>query len=255
MKVRLKNIIKVYNNEVHALKGMSLEVDQGDFIAILGKSGAGKSSLLHIINRLILPTSGSVMIDEKDVAKLSKKELRKFRSKIGIISQEFNLIDQLTVLENVMVSRASQTNFLRVFFGLYKKNDLQIAIDALNQVDLLDKVNSKAYQLSGGQKQRVAIARCLAQKPKLILADEPVSALDFSNSKIIMDYLKKINKELGITVIANLHQIEVAKNYADRIVGFNEGRIVFDSPPLNLNQEAVDQIFNSTSNYENEVAL
>ena len=241
--IKFTNVEKKYPNGVHALKDVSLEIPQGDFIAIIGSSGAGKSTLLRTINKMHDITSGSLTVNEQEVKELKGKNLRKFRRKIGMVFQSFNLVNRTTVIKNVLASRVADMPFYKVVFGIYSKEDKIIALEALDKVGILEKAYVRADQLSGGQQQRVALARTIAQQPEIILADEPVAALDPVTAKQVMDDFKKINKELNITVIINIHHVDLALDYADRVIGIREGKIVYDGLAENVDDKVLEEIY------------
>ncbi len=228
--IKFDHVNKVYSNGTKALDDVCLEIEQGEFVAIIGLSGAGKSTLIRTINKMIDTTDGVVSVDGEDVAKLTGRNLRKFRRKIGMVFQSFNLVLRTTVLNNVLSARVADMSFFRTLFGLYSKEDKIKALEALDKVGILDKAYSRADQLSGGQQQRVALARTLAQDPEIILADEPVAALDPVMADVVMSDFQKINKEMNITVLINIHHVDLALQYADRIIGIQAGKIVFDGP-------------------------
>ena len=226
--VKFVNVSKTYPNGVEALKNISLEIHEGEFVAIIGLSGAGKSTLLRLINKLIENTGGEVFFDGESVTKSKGKDLINIRRQIGMIFQGFNIVKRMSVLSNVLSGRVAYHPTWRTILGLFPEEDKQIAYRALKRVDILEKVHNRASNLSGGQQQRVAIARALAQEPKMMLADEPVASLDPITTVQVMDYLKKINEEDGITTVANLHHVDLAWKYATRVVGVREGEIVYD---------------------------
>ena len=196
--IKFENVSVTYPGGVEALKDLNLEINEGDFLIIVGLSGAGKSTLLRTINNLVKPSNGVVFLDNKDITNANKKQLKQIRSEIGMIFQTFNLVNRSTVLKNVLTGRLSKVSTIRSVLGLWPKEQKQMAFEALNQVEILEKAYVRASNLSGGQQQRVGIARALSQKPKVMLADEPVASLDPITSRVVMSYLKKINKELGI---------------------------------------------------------
>jgi len=226
--VKFVNVSKTYPNGVEALKNINLEIYEGEFVAIIGLSGAGKSTLLRLINKLIESTGGEVFFDGESVTKAKGKALINIRRQIGMIFQGFNIVKRMSVLSNVLSGRVAYHPTWKTILGLFPEADKQIAYRALQRVDILEKVHNRASNLSGGQQQRVAIARALAQEPKMMLADEPVASLDPITTVQVMDYLKKINEEDGITTVANLHHVDLAWKYATRVVGVREGEIVYD---------------------------
>lgn len=241
--IKFDNVNKVYSNGLHALKNVSLEIKQGEFVAIIGLSGAGKSTLLRTINRMHDISEGSLTVNGQEVNDLSGKDLRKFRRKVGMVFQSFNLVTRTTVINNVLTSRVPDMPLWKSIIGLYSKEDKVIALEALDKVGILDKAYVRADQLSGGQQQRVALARTLAQKPEIILADEPVAALDPITAKQVMDDFKKINKELNMSVLINIHHVDLALKYADRVIGIKAGEIVYDGPATKADSEVLKQIY------------
>ena len=241
--IKFDNVNKVYSNGLHALKNVSLEIKQGEFVAIIGLSGAGKSTLLRTINRMHDISEGSLTVNGQEINDLAGKDLRKFRRKIGMVFQSFNLVTRTTVVNNVLTSRVPDMPLWKSIIGLYSKEDKVIALEALDKVGILDKAYVRADQLSGGQQQRVALARTLAQKPEIILADEPVAALDPITAKQVMDDFKKINKELNMSVLINIHHVDLALKYADRVIGIKAGEIVYDGPSVEVDSEVLKQIY------------
>lgn len=241
--IKFDKVNKVYPNGLHALKNISLEINQGEFVAIIGLSGAGKSTLLRTINRMHDISEGSLTVNGQEINDLAGKDLRKFRRKIGMVFQSFNLVTRTTVVNNVLTSRVPDMPLWKSIIGLYSKEDKVIALEALDKVGILDKAYVRADQLSGGQQQRVALARTLAQKPEIILADEPVAALDPITAKQVMDDFKKINKELNMSVLINIHHVDLALKYADRVIGIKAGEIVYDGPSAEVNSEVLKQIY------------
>lgn len=238
--IEFKGVSKVYDNGVRALNKVSVKIEEGEFVAIIGLSGAGKSTLLRLINKLIESTEGEVIFDGESVTKAKGKELINIRRQIGMIFQGFNIVKRMSVLSNVLSGRVAYNPTWKTILGLFPESDKQIAYRALKRVDILEKVHERASNLSGGQQQRVAIARALAQQPKLMLADEPVASLDPITTVQVMDYLKKINVEDGITTIANLHHVDLALKYATRVVGVRAGEIVYD---VQLNDVPEEKFF------------
>jgi phosphonate transport system ATP-binding protein len=226
--IRFENASVTYPGGVHALRNLNLEIGDGEMLVIVGLSGAGKSTLIRAINGLVPLSSGDVTVDGRSVAKASTAELRQIRSRIGMIFQTFNLVKRTTVLNNVLMGRLHATSTLRSVLGWYRAEDVEIAMQALERVGIVDKAYVRASNLSGGQQQRVGIARALAQQPKTILADEPVASLDPPTSHVVMRDLQRINHELGITTIVNLHFLDLAKVYGERIIGMRDGSLVYD---------------------------
>jgi len=241
--IRFENVSVTYPGGVKALDNVSLEINEGDFLIIVGMSGAGKSTLLRTVNNLVKPTEGEVFVDSRNVTKANKKELKKIRSDIGMIFQTFNLVNRSSVLKNVLTGRLSQVSTLRSILGLWPNEDKQIAFESLNQVEILEKAYVRGSNLSGGQQQRVGIARALAQKPKVMLADEPVASLDPITSRVVMKYLKEINQELGITTIVNLHFLDLAKEFGERLIGLKDGKLVYDGKVEDVSDEDFENIY------------
>lgn len=241
--LELKNVTKTYNKVTVAMEDVSFCVDEGEFVTIIGPSGAGKSTLLRCINRIIEADSGEISIDGVISSSLSKKNLRKLRTKIGMIFQNYNLVDRLTVIENVLHGRLGYKSTLAGILGIYTQEEKNQAFQIIKKLGLEEQVYKRCDQLSGGQKQRVGIARALVQNPRIILCDEPIASLDPNASNVIMDHLRNISTEMGITIIVNLHQVEVALKYSDRIVGINAGKVVFDGFPCDLNTGEINNIY------------
>ena len=241
--IKFENVSVTYPGGVEALKDLDLEINEGDFLIIVGLSGAGKSTLLRTINNLVKPSNGVVFLDNKDITNANKKQLKQIRSEIGMIFQTFNLVNRSTVLKNVLTGRLSKVSTIRSILGLWPKDQKQMAFEALNQVEILEKAYVRASNLSGGQQQRVGIARALSQKPKVMLADEPVASLDPITSRVVMSYLKKINQELGITTIVNLHFLDLAKEFGDRLIGLRDGELVYDGKVDDVSDEDFENIY------------
>jgi phosphonate transport system ATP-binding protein len=226
--IRFENASVTYPGGVQALRDVTLEIPDGQMMVIVGLSGAGKSTLIRAINGLVPLSGGDVVIDGQSVRAATPRELRRLRSKIGMIFQTFNLVMRTTVLNNVLMGRLHTTGTLRSLLGWYGAADIEIAMRALERVDIVEKAYVRASNLSGGQQQRVGIARALAQEPTILLADEPVASLDPPTSHVVMRDLQRINRELGITTIINLHFLDLAKVYGERIVGLRAGELVYD---------------------------
>lgn len=241
--IKFEKVGKVYPNGTEALKNVSLTIENGEFVAIIGLSGAGKSTLLRTVNKMHDTTSGVLNVNGSNVAELSGKELRRFRRQIGMIFQSFNLVNRTSVLKNVLASRVADMNLFDSIFGRYSKEDKIKALEALDQVGILEKAYIRADQLSGGQQQRVALARTIAQDPSIILADEPVASLDPITAKQVMDDFKKINQELGITVLANMHHVDLALKYATRVIGIKAGEVVYDGPASKVDNDLLRMIY------------
>ena len=231
--LRIKNLKKKFRDTV-AINGVNLEIEEGKITGIIGRSGSGKSTLLRMINRLIEPTEGTIEFNDTIITDIKGKALRKWRSECAMIFQQFNLVDRLDVLTNVLIGSLGRNYSFLNLFGYFSKEEKINALRNLNRFELTEKSLQRSGTLSGGQQQRVAIARALMQKPKILLADEPISSLDPKNSKRVMDDMLKINREDGITIICNLHSLEIAKKYCDRLIGLSEGEVVFDGKPNEL---------------------
>ena len=236
-------VSKVYPNGVKGLDNVSLKIEQGEFVGIIGLSGAGKSTLIRSINRMHDITDGSLSVDGVDVESLKGKQLRSFRRQIGMIFQSFNLVTRTTVIKNVLTSFVPDLPFWRVLFGVFPKEMKIKSLEALDNMGRLDKAYMRCDQLSGGQMQRVALARTLAQNPKIILADEPVAALDPVTARQVMDDFKKINKEMNISVLINIHHVDLALEYVDRIIGIKAGKIVYDGKASEIDNEILKEIY------------
>ncbi len=241
--IKFTNVGKTYDNGTEALKNINLEINDGEFIAIIGLSGAGKSTILRTINRMHEITEGTIEMDGKNIIEYKGRELREFRSHIGMVFQSFNLVNRATSMHNVLTSKAAQMSVLKTMLNMYSEEDKINALECLDKVGLLDKAYTRVDQLSGGQRQRVALARTLAQNPKIILADEPVASLDPITAKDVMDDFKRINEEMNITVFANMHHVDVALNYATRVLGIRAGELVFDGKPEEVNEEVLETIY------------
>jgi len=241
--IEFKDVVKTYPGNVKALQGVSCQIKQGEFVAIIGLSGAGKSTFIRCINQMHTITSGEVIVNDANVTLLKGNELRLFRRKIGMVFQSFNLVKRTTVIKNVLTARVAEMPLWKSILGLYTKEDKLLALTALDNVGILDKAYLRADTLSGGQAQRVALARCLAQKPDIILADEPVASLDPLTSQQVMEDFVKINKEFNITIVANMHHVDIAQKYARRIIGIKAGKIVFDGPSETLTDNDLTNIY------------
>lgn len=239
----VRNLVKTYPNGVQALKGVSFDVKQGEFLVIIGLSGSGKSTLLRCLNRLHDPTSGQIIFEDQDVAFVQGQDVRRLRTRIGMIFQHFNLIPRHTVLSNVVMGTLGKIGSLKSLFGLFPQSDRDLAMKYLKLVGIGEKANIRADQLSGGQQQRVAIARALTQNPKVLLADEPVASLDPATCHVVMDYLKKVNQELGLTVICNLHFLSLVRQYATRVIALKAGEIVYEGDPKSIDESWFEKIY------------
>jgi phosphonate transport system ATP-binding protein len=234
---------KTYPSGERALHDVSMEVAGKEIVSIIGPSGAGKSTMIRCINRLTEPTEGSIVLDGRDVTGLSGKELQKARREMGMIFQEFNLVERLTVMENVLSGTLGYLSTWDAFRRNYRGDDVERAYEVLDRVGMAGRENARADELSGGQRQRVGIARAVLQRPKIILADEPTSALDPETSRAVMDLLTEISRDEDIPVLINIHEVELAREYADRIVGLREGEVVFEGPPEELDSDARNVIY------------
>lgn len=241
--IEFNHVSKVYPNGTVGLKDVTLTIQDGEFVAIIGRSGAGKSTLLRSVNRMHDITDGTLTVEGVNVKGLHGKELRHFRRGIGMVFQSFNLVSRTTVIRNVLSARVPEMPFWRVLLGAFRKEDKITALQSLDKVGILDKAYIRADQLSGGQQQRVALARTLAQNPKIILADEPVAALDPVTAKQVMQDFVRINQEMGISILLNIHHVELAVEYADRIIGIRAGEIVYDGPSKAVDQTVLDAIY------------
>ncbi len=245
--ISFRNVDKVYPNGVKGLNNVTLDIEQGEFVAIIGLSGAGKSTLIRTINRMHDITAGTLTVDGIDVSKLKGKELRRFRRKIGMIFQSFNLVTRSTVIKNVLTSMVPDMPWYKTLLGLYSKEQKMQALEAIDKVGILDKAYSRCDELSGGQQQRVALARTLNQNPTIILADEPVAALDPVTAKMVMSDFKRINEEMNITILINIHHVDLALDYATRVIGIRDGEIVYDGPTSEVTQEVLDVVYKGNS--------
>lgn len=242
----MEHIEKVYGNQVRALHDISLEVRTGEFVAVIGPSGSGKSTLLRTVNQLVAPSGGHVYIDGEEVTGASGKKLRLLRRKVGMIFQHYNLVQRLSVMQNVLHGRLGYMSALDGMLGNYTEEDKRKAIDLLQEIEMGDRLYNRASDLSGGQKQRVGIARAIMQEPKLLLCDEPIASLDPNASKIIMDLIYQMTQRRNIACIVNLHQLDVAMRYATRIIGLAKGEMIFDGTPQQLNNAVIEKIYNTS---------
>ena len=234
---------KTYDSGDEALKGVSLDVTGNETVAMIGPSGAGKSTFIRCVNRLTEPTSGSVKLDDLEITDLSGKELRAARRDMGMIFQEYNLIERLTVMENVLSGRLGYVSTWDAFRRKFAGDDIERAYEVLERVGLEGHENNRADELSGGQRQRVGIARAILQRPKILLVDEPTSSLDPETSRAVMDLLTEIADDDDIPVLINIHEVDLATEYADRIVGLRDGQTVFEGEPSDLDETAKGQIY------------
>jgi phosphonate transport system ATP-binding protein len=245
--LRLDRLTKTFDKKV-AVDQVTLDIPKGQFVGVIGRSGAGKSTLLRMINRLSTSTDGRITSDGLDVTNLKGRALRNWRQTNAMIFQQFNLVGRLDVLTNVLLGRLNHISTARSLVRLWTREDRAIALSALEQLDIANLAAQRADTLSGGQQQRVAIARALVQEPSLVLADEPIASLDPRNTKVVMDALRRINGQFGITVICNLHSLHMARVYSDRLVGMVEGRVVFDGPPSDLTDETARLLYGLEAN-------
>ena len=243
MLLSIKNVSKKYNNGTNALKNISFDVEKGEFISVIGPSGSGKSTLLRSINKMIDISQGSILFEDKNIESLKKTQIELVRREIGMIFQSYNLVERLTVIENVLHGRLGYKSIIAGILGIYSEEEKKEAFSFLERVNMTKYAYQKCSELSGGQKQRVGIARAIMQKPKLLLCDEPIASLDPKTAENIMDYLKKIVTELKITCIVNLHQVEIAKKYSDRIIALNKGEKIFDDKAERLTEKMVEFIY------------
>tara|TARA_X000000950_G_scaffold273656_1_gene357702 strand:- start:31 stop:831 length:801 start_codon:yes stop_codon:yes gene_type:complete len=238
----LTNISKIFD-ETRAVDNVSLKIEKGQFIGVIGRSGAGKSTMLRLINRLIDPTAGSVTFQGTEITALKGKQLRNWRRDCAMIFQQFNLVERLDVLTNVLIGRLAEHDFLSSMAMRFTDMERAMALQALDRLDLVQQALQRAGTLSGGQQQRVAIAKALVQKPKIMLADEPIASLDPANATLVMDSLRQINKEDGLTVLVNLHTLDTARAYCDRIIAMRNGGVFFDGVAEQLTDDVVRDIY------------
>lgn len=241
--LEIRNLRVVYPNGNEALKSISLSARRGEIIAIIGRSGAGKSTLLRCINGLQATTSGEVILDNENITAMGKNQLRLARRHIGFVWQEYNLIDRLPAITNVLTGRLGYNSGLGSLVGYFGRSHREVALKSLERVNLLHRANFRADRLSGGEKQRVSIARAIAQEPKILLADEPVASLDPELSVQVMSDLARVARDVGVLTLINIHDVELAKQYADRLIGIAQGKVVFDGAPDQLNQTVLDHIY------------
>ena len=248
MLLSIKNVSKKYNNGTNALKNISFDVEKGEFISVIGPSGSGKSTLLRSINKMIDISQGSILFEDKNIESLKKTQIELVRREIGMIFQSYNLVERLTVIENVLHGRLGYKSIIAAILGIYSEEEKKEAFSFLERVNMTKYAYQKCSELSGGQKQRVGIARAIMQKPKLLLCDEPIASLDPKTAENIMDYLKKIVTELKITCIVNLHQVDIAKKYSDRIIALNKGEKIFDDKTERLTDDMIEFIYKDEEN-------
>ena len=234
---------KTYANGEEALKGVDVSVQAREIVAILGLSGSGKSTLLRCVNRLVEPDSGKVVLDGVEITKLKRRELRIARQNMGMIFQEFNLVDRLTVLENVLSGTLGFTSLWRAFSRAFKQQDLDHALEICNRVGILDHIKKRADQLSGGQRQRVGIARALMQNPKILLVDEPTSSLDPKIGAEVMDLMLEVAHEAHVAMLFSVHDVRLATKYSTRIIGLQQGIKIFDELTESVDPASIDEIY------------
>ena len=225
------------------LKGISFNVEQDDFFAIIGPSGAGKSTLIRCINRLVEPDSGTVILNEKNITKAGKRELRKARRNMGMIFQEFNLVERMSAMDNVLSGRLGYIGNVRSLFRLYPRSDIRKALELLERVGLGDFVDRRADELSGGQRQRVGIARALIQQPQLLLVDEPTSSLDPKISREVMGMIKNMSEEAGVPVLCNIHDVQLALDFSNKVIGLQDGIKKFEGPTNEVDKSTLEEIY------------
>jgi phosphonate transport system ATP-binding protein len=243
----IRSLEKVYPNGFQALRGVSFDVHPGEFLVIIGLSGSGKSTLLRCLNHLTPPTGGQILLHGRDIARVSGPEVRQLRQKMAMIFQHFNLVGRHSVLGNVLSGALGRTGTLRSVLGLFGREETERALGYLDLVGIRDKAYVRADHLSGGQKQRVAIARALMQGPELLLADEPVSALDPATCHTVLDYMEKVNRELGLTILCNLHFLSLVRRYATRVVALKGGELVFQGKPTDIDEEWFRAIYGESA--------
>jgi phosphonate transport system ATP-binding protein len=253
--LEIQDLQVVYANGTQALKSVSLSVGAREVIAIIGRSGAGKSTLLRCINGLQKASSGKITLDGETITAMSESQLRALRRKVGFIWQEYNLIERLPVITNVLTGRLGYSLPLPSWLGYFSRTDRAIALKNLERVNLLTKATNRADQLSGGEKQRVSIARAMSQQPKILLADEPVASLDPELARQVMGYIARIAREEGVPTLINIHHVDLAKTFCDRLIGIAEGVVVFDGTPETLDNAALDRIYRFDKDLVEDEAL
>ncbi|PJF27686.1 MAG: phosphonate ABC transporter ATP-binding protein [Phototrophicales bacterium] len=241
--LQIDNLRVVYHTGNEALKSVSISADKGEVIAIIGRSGAGKSTLLRCINGLQPPTSGRIILDGEEITAMNQRQLRDARRYIGFIWQEYNLVERLPAITNVLTGRLGYNRGWRSLIGYFDSSHREIALQNLERVGLMHRAKFRADKLSGGEKQRVAIARAISQEPKIILADEPVASLDPELSQQVMADLARVAREIGVLTLINIHQVDLARRFADRIIGIAQGKVEFDGAPHELNDSILDRIY------------
>jgi phosphonate transport system ATP-binding protein len=241
--LEVNNLTKIYPGGVQALDNVSFKVDPGEFLAVIGLSGSGKSTLLRCINRLVEPTAGEILWNGVDITQASQDEMLRIRRKIGMVFQHFNLVSRSKVLTNVLAGRLGYVNPFMSVLNRFPKKDIDLALHQMERVGITDQAQKRADELSGGQQQRVGIARAMVQEPEMILADEPVASLDPVLAHTIMQYLEQINKEDGVMILCSLHFLDLVHRYADRAIALNDGMLMFDGPPGEIDDEKFREIY------------
>jgi phosphonate transport system ATP-binding protein len=241
--VVFQNVTKEFPNGTRALRNVTLSFQPGEFVAVVGLSGAGKSTLIRCVNGLVTPTTGSVLVGGTDVVGLNERQMRRVRSRIGMIFQNYNLVRRSSVLRNVLAGRLAHLPTWRTLLGLFPSSDVALALSSLERVGIQEKAHQRADTLSGGQQQRVAIARALAQQPHILLADEPVASLDPPTAHQVLRDLRDLSREENLLTLVNLHFIDMAQEYADRVIGLRAGEVVFDGPAHGMTEATFEQIY------------
>jgi len=244
--LEIAGLEKTYEDGTNALDGIGLEVESGEFLAIIGSSGAGKSTMLRCINQLVEPTGGQCRFDGMDLSSCSGKQLRAARQDIGMVFQQFNLVDRLTAIENVLTGDLSDVGLLNTLLKRFPESDQKAAYSLLSRVGIADQATQRADTLSGGQQQRVGLARMMYQSPKVILADEPIASLDPQSAETVMEQLHAYCRDESVPVLVNLHQVDIALDYADRVVGLSDGTKVYDGPTDGLDEHRIDTIYDES---------
>jgi phosphonate transport system ATP-binding protein len=254
MTLEVSDLRKTYPTGDEALKGVSLSIEGNETMAMIGPSGAGKSTFVRCINRLTEPSGGAIRLDGTDLTDLAGDDLREARRDIGMIFQEYNLVERLTVMENVLTGRLGYVSAWRAFRRNFPPEDIERAYDILDRVGLGDMENKRADELSGGQRQRVGIARAVIQQPKILLVDEPTSSLDPETSNTVMRLLTEIADEREIPVLINIHEVDLALEHADRVVGLHDGELVFEGTPADIDDDALDRVYRGATIIESDTA-
>lgn len=239
----VRNVVKTYPNGTKALKGVSFDVYPGEFLVVIGLSGSGKSTMLRCMNQMHTVSSGQILFKGEDVTQLRGKRVLNLREKMGMIFQHFNLVQRRSVLNNVLMGALGHTSTFKSILGIYSDEDRQKAMKYLSLVGIADKAHARVSQLSGGQQQRVAIARALTQTPDVLLADEPVASLDPATCHVVMDYLRRVNQELGLTIVCNLHFLSLVRQYATRVIALKGGELVYEGSPHEIDEAWFQRIY------------